>query len=61
MAVFTAAQGLEMAMEIETNGETFYTTVAGETSIPEVKDLFEFLAGQERMHYKVFEKLLGRG
>ena len=60
MAVFTAAQGLEMAMQIETNGEAFYSTVAAETSVAELKDLFEFLAAQERNHYKVFEKLLGR-
>ena len=60
MAVFTASQGLEMAMQIEENGEAFYTTVAAETSVADVKELFEFLAGQERNHYKVFEKLLGR-
>ncbi len=60
MAVFTAAQGLEMAMQIEENGEAFYTTFAAESSDAEVKELFEFLAGQERNHYKVFEKLLGR-
>ena len=60
MAVFTASQGLEMAMQIEQNGEAFYTTIAAETSVAEVKELFEFLAGQERNHYKVFEKLLGR-
>jgi rubrerythrin len=60
MAPFTAAQGLEMAMQIEQNGELFYTTIAGETSVTEVKELFEFLAAQERNHYKVFEKLLGR-
>ena len=60
MAVFTAAQGLEMAMQIEQNGEAFYSTVAAETTIAEVKELFEFLAAQESIHYKVFEKLLGR-
>ncbi len=60
MAVFTAAQGLEMAMEIEENGEAFYTAVAAETSIPGVSDLFEFLAAQERGHYKLFKKPLGR-
>jgi len=60
MAVFTAAQGLEMAMQIEQNGEAFYATVAAETTLAEVKELFEFLAAQERIHYKIFEKLLGR-
>lgn len=60
MAVFTASQGLEMAMQIEENGEEFYTTVAAETSVDEVKELFEFLAAQERKHYRIFEDLLGR-
>ena len=59
MAVFTAAEGLEMAMEIEKNGEVFYNQVAAKSADPEVKALFEDLAAQERGHYRVFEKMLG--
>ena len=58
MAVFTAAEGLEMAMEIEKNGETFYNAVAEKSDAPEVKALFEDLAAQERAHYRVFEKMV---
>jgi rubrerythrin len=59
MAIFTAAEALEMAMEIEKNGEVFYTAVAEKSADPEVQALFEDLAAQERGHYRVFQKMLG--
>ncbi len=59
MAVFTAAEALEMAMEIEKNGETFYNAVAVKSADPKMKVLFEDLAAQERGHYLVFQKMLG--
>ena len=58
MAVFTAAEALEMAMEIEKNGETFYNAVAAKSADPEVKALFKHLADQERGHYQVFQEML---
>jgi rubrerythrin len=59
MAIFTAAEAIEMAMEIEKNGEVFYNEVAAKSGASEVKALFEDLAAQERAHYRVFEKMLG--
>jgi rubrerythrin len=59
MAVFTAAQALEMAMEIEKNGEVFYLAAAEKTTDPEVKTLFKDLAIQEQGHYQIFQKMLG--
>jgi rubrerythrin len=59
MAVFTAAEALEMALEIENNGEVYYSAVAERSADPEVKALFEDLAAQERGHYRVFQKMLG--
>jgi rubrerythrin len=59
MAVFTAAEALEMALEIEKNGEVFYKAAAAKSDDAEVTALFEDLADQERMHYKVFQKMLG--
>ncbi len=59
MAVFTAAEALKMAMEIENNGEVFYNEVASKSTDPEVKALFEDLAAQERGHYRVFKNMLG--
>jgi rubrerythrin len=60
MAIFTAAEALEMAMEIEKNGEAFYNAVAEKSTDSEVKSLFEDLALQERAHYRVFQKMSGR-
>jgi rubrerythrin len=59
MAVFTAAEALEIAMEIEKNGEVFYNAVAKQSDDAEVKALFEDLAAQEQIHYRVFQKMLG--
>jgi rubrerythrin len=59
MAVFTAGEALEMAMEIEKNGEVYYNAVAEKATDAEAKALFEDLAVQEQAHYKVFEKMLG--
>jgi rubrerythrin len=59
MAVFTAGEALEMAMEIEKNGEVFYNEASAKSSDPEIKELFEDLAVQEQGHYRVFEKMLG--
>ena len=58
MAVFTAAEALKMAMEIEQNGEVFYNEAAGNTGDAEVKALFEDLAVQERGHFKTFQRML---
>ncbi len=59
MAIFTASEAIEMAMEIEKNGEVFYNAAAAKSADPEVKTLFEDLAVQERGHYQVFERMLG--
>lgn len=59
MALFTAAEALEMAMEIEKNGEAFYKAVAAQSTDLPLKELFEDLAVQEQGHYKVFQSMLG--
>jgi rubrerythrin len=59
MAVFTAAEALEMAMEIEKNGEVFYNEAAAKVADERTKALFEDLAVQEQGHYRAFEKMLG--
>lgn len=57
MALFTAAEALKMAMEIEKNGEVFYSAVAARATDASVKALFEDLAAQERGHYLAFQKM----
>jgi rubrerythrin len=59
MGIFTAAEALEMAMQIETNGEVFYNAVAAKMADPGVKKLFQELAAQEQRHYEVFQKMAG--
>ena len=59
MALFTAAEAFEMAMEIEKNGEVFYSAVAAQATDAIVKTLFEDLAAQERGHYAAFQKMAG--
>ena len=59
MALFTAAEAFEMAMEIERNGKVFYDAVAAKTTDPGVKTLFQELAAQEQRHYAVFQKMSG--
>jgi rubrerythrin len=59
MAVFTATEAIEMAMEIEKNGEVFYNHAAARVADERVQALFEELAVQEQGHYQAFEKMLG--
>ncbi len=57
MTLFTAAEALKMAMEIEKNGEVFYSAVVARATDASVKALFEDLAAQERGHYLAFKKM----
>ena len=60
MAAFSAAEAIEMAMEIEKNGEVYYNEVVANSTDPEVKALFEDLAIQEQGHYRLFKAMLGK-
>jgi len=57
MGIFAAAEALEMAMQIESNGEVFYNAVAAKVADPSVKKLFQELALQEQRHYGVFQEM----
>ena len=57
MAVFAAAEALEMAIEIEEHGAAFYRAAAEKSDDAQVRDLFEELVEQERAHRRVFEKM----
>ena len=57
MALFQAADIVELAMQVEQSGETFYRAVAAKVEAREARTLFEYLAGQEVIHYQVFQKL----
>ena len=59
MADFDAADALDMAMEVEKNGEVFYNAVAQKAVNPQVKAVFQALAVQEQNHYAVFWEMAG--
>ena len=51
---------LKWAMDIETNGKTFYDALAAQATDADVKTLFLDLAYQEERHRVTFERLLER-
>jgi rubrerythrin len=57
MAFVQAADIVELAMRVEQSGEVFYRAVVQKATSPTVRDLFEDLAAQEVIHYKIFSKL----
>ena len=57
MSIFAAAEALEIAMQIEKNGQVFYHAVAAKVADLDVKELLQDLAVQEQRHYQVFEKM----
>lgn len=57
MAVFAASQALDMAVKVEENGEAFYRAAAERQTESDLKALFEDLAGRERSHREVFERM----
>lgn len=48
---------LDLAMQMELDGRTYYKNGAAATSNPQLKQIFETLAEEENRHYHVFKKL----
>lgn len=57
MWFFKPSEIAKIGMKIEENGLAFYRALAGKTEEPEAKELFNFMAGEEGQHYKIFEAL----
>lgn len=57
MAFLSASDIVDLAKQLEQNGETFYRAVAKKAKSPETRSLFEDLADQEVKHYQVFSAL----
>jgi len=57
MAIFRATDVIELALELEKNGEAYYRAVAAKVESQEVRVLFEELAQQEVYHYQTFQQL----
>ncbi len=54
---FNADEIFQMGVQIETNGQNFYETVAKNTSDPSAQKLFSDLARWESEHIELFKKL----
>ena len=57
MAIFNAAEALDIAMQVEKSGQSFYARAAENASDPEIKALLEELAEWEVQHYNTFKEL----
>ena len=55
--VFSAAEMVEMAIQLEQNGQAFYLEASLRTHLDEVKHLLEFLAKEEQRHEQVFQAM----
>ncbi|MFO7995735.1 MAG: ferritin family protein [Dehalococcoidia bacterium] len=56
MAVFFSGNELlEIAIAIERNGMAFYQAVADKTSKRDIKDIYTYLAGEEKKHLDTFQ------
>jgi rubrerythrin len=54
---FSAKEVLEMAIRIEENGVEFYTQAGNATKFERLKELFIFLAKEEKKHIACFEDM----
>jgi rubrerythrin len=56
MAVFfSGSELLEIAMGIEKNGMAFYQALADKTGREDIKDIYNYLAGEEKKHLDTFQ------
>ena len=52
---FSGSELLEIAIGIERNGMAFYQALADKTGNRNVKDIYHYLAGEEKKHLDTFE------
>jgi rubrerythrin len=56
MAIFfSGSELLEVALGIERNGMAFYQALADKTGNKDVKDIYNYLAGEEKKHLDTFQ------
>jgi len=56
--LFKGSEIVQFAVEIEKNGEAYYTTLVESLEDEKVKRLFRFLAAEEKKHISDFESIL---
>ncbi len=55
---FTIQEIIEIAIEIEKNGKSFYQSLSEQAGSAQLRDLFEYLSKEEELHINRFEELL---
>jgi len=60
MALLSASEVFQFAVKIEENGFAFYNAYAESLPSGTSKEIFTFLADEERKHIKVFSEMLGK-
>jgi len=58
-AIFEASDIVAMAVRVEQNGWKFYNTFQETLESESAKEIFKFLAGEEKKHETIFKGLLG--
>lgn len=58
--IFAGSEIVELGIQIEKNGRDFYNTVAKNSKNQKAKGTFQFLAGEEEKHIKVFQGVLDK-
>ena len=48
---------IALAQKMELEGKAYYEKLAAETTAPELKGVFTFLAGEEQKHYDLFKSM----
>jgi len=58
--IFSASEIVGVGIQIEKNGRDFYNTMVTQSKNSRAKDIFKYLAGQEKKHIEVFQGILGK-
>ncbi|HEY92694.1 MAG TPA: ferritin family protein [Dehalococcoidia bacterium] len=56
--VFTGSELVEIAINIERNGVAFYQALANKTQNKDSKDIYDYLANEEKKHLNTFQGML---
>lgn len=56
--IFAASEIVEIGIQIEKNGRDFYNTLTKQSKNASAQKIFEYLAGEEKKHIVVFQKIL---
>ena len=57
--LFSGSELVDIAIGIEKSGAAFYDSLAKSASNTEARDIYEYLAGEERKHIGIFQGMLG--